>query len=262
MQVINKETSNKYYKEKNWINGFRYEHWYFLEREFNKRFEDKRKDELNILRLNKYLGLPPFNNTSFIAVGDKCKLSDTTYKHECYVFADYLLTCRKYDETTDFKAIYNPFNRDLYDKFIKKFKFNWDNKEFKDFIKEKTKNLNFKCFCTFLIKKFEFNKKIDDLFKNYDKKKDIKTFIEELNKTLEMNDIISDFIYHTIPWSGKGRTFDYGSNKSGELNKNGISEFMIPEGEYLNTKKFTPIFLNKKIISGESFVENTILKNT
>ena len=249
MQVIGSWPSNNYYKDKKWNNAFMGEHWYFLEREFKSRFNVKP----NTLRLNKYLGLPPYHNILF-EVKDKthCKLVDTTYIHKCYVFADYLLTCRKYNNIKTIKEIYNPFDKDINNNLKHNFKWNndkfkWNNDKFKNFIKEKTKDLNFKCFCTFLIKKFEFNKKIDNLFENYEKKKNITEFIKELNETLKSN-IILDFIYHTIPWSGKGRTFDYGSNKLGQLNQEGISEFMIPKGKYLNDEKFTPIFLEERIV--------------
>ena len=44
----------------------------------------------------------------------------------------------------------------------------------------------------------------------------------------------------SIPWSGEGRTLDYGLKKDGNYILNGGAEFYIPSHDYLRYK-FTPI---------------------
>lgn len=72
-------------------------------------------------------------------------------------------------------------------------------------------------------------------------------FKNDLNKLITSY-ALWDLINWSIPWSGKGRTLDYGLNRDGNYILNGGSEFYIPSRDYLNyeftpilTIKFTPI---------------------
>ena len=61
----------------------------------------------------------------------------------------------------------------------------------------------------------------------------------------ELNDLINnygewDLVVWSIPWSGEGRTLDYGIDINNKFIINGGSEFYIPEGIYLKNN-FTPI---------------------
>ena len=64
-------------------------------------------------------------------------------------------------------------------------------------------------------------------------------FKNDLNKLITSY-ALWDLINWSIPWSGKGRTLDYGLNRDGNYILNGGSEFYIPSRDYLNYE-FTPI---------------------
>ena len=64
-------------------------------------------------------------------------------------------------------------------------------------------------------------------------------FKDDLNKLITSY-ALWDLINWSIPWSGEGRTLDYGLNSEGDYILNGGSEFYIPSHDYLN-EKFTPI---------------------
>ena len=61
----------------------------------------------------------------------------------------------------------------------------------------------------------------------------------DLNKLIT-NYALWDLINWSIPWSGEGRTLDYGLDRNGDYILNGGSEFYIPSHDYLKSK-FTPI---------------------
>ena len=113
---------------------------------------------------------------------------------------------------------------------------------------KKYQDVSLKCFCNFLLSKFEFNNKIDKFFNDFDNaKKDTK--LEKMSRTVKLlenvNDIMEnyalwDFIMWSLPWTGNGRTFDYGETAGSK----GGSEFHIPKADEL-ISNFTPILTNK-----------------
>ena len=254
-QKISMKTFNDHYKkysDKNkFFNGNKADHWYLLPREFNERF----KKSPNILRLNKYLGLTPFHDLRFDISDSKensIKIKDGLIGiHECYVFLTYLSSPKK-----NMLPVVKELARNNWE---------WHTSEFYEFLEEKYENKMFKCFCNFLEKRFMFNKKLDDIFEEYNNKNDNNNldeageykyekessnskstdnesrlvFLNKLNDLIE-NYALWDLINWSIPWSGEGRTLDYGLNDKNKYIFNGGSEFYIPSGQYLKSE-FTPI---------------------
>lgn len=259
-QRISKNSFNNYgyqaaFNDNIFYNGKFGEHWYLLPREFNDRFNpvyntnNDTIDMRNIFRLNRYLGLQPFQDIKFSPtdIDGEVKLIDQVYFHEVYVFINYL--CKP---ITNFNDIFDDKEATRINTYLQENKYlikmEANNQKFKESINKKYQDVSLKCFCNFLLSKFEFNNKIDGFFNDFDKaRKDTK--LEKMSRIVKLleniNDIIEnyalwDFIMWSLPWTGNGRTFDYGES----IDSKGGSEFHIPKGEYLNSN-FTPILTNK-----------------
>ena len=100
-QRISKNSFNKYgyqaaFDENIFYDGKFGEHWYLLPREFDSRFQPHTKNDTidmrNIFRLNRYLGLQPFQDIKFSPtdIDGEVKLIDEVYFHEVYIFINYL----------------------------------------------------------------------------------------------------------------------------------------------------------------------------
>ena len=202
----------------------------------------------NIFRLNRYLGLQPFQDIKFSPtdIDGEVKLIDEVYFHEVYVFINYL--CKP---ITKFDDIFHDEEAIKINTYLQKnvlIKMEANNDDFKESIKKKYQDVSLKCFCNFLLSKFEFNNKIDKFFNDFDNaKKDTK--LEKMSRTVKLlenvNDIMEnyalwDFIMWSLPWTGNGRTFDYGETAGSK----GGSEFHIPKADEL-ISNFTPILTNK-----------------
>lgn len=215
-------------EDKIFYNGHQGEHWYLLPREFNERFGG---EDRNIYRLNRFLGFQPFHNMEFQTVAgstDSVQFGSNSDLgiHTCYVFLNYLSTPQQNP---------NPLGiiKDN-DYFV------WNTREYSKYLAEKFENVNLKCFCNYLEKGFEFNNNLNKLFEAFDNNEegmDINKFVERLNNLIN-NYLPWDFIMFTLPWTGQGRTLDWGTTA---INFSGASEFVIPQGKYLKDKEFVPI---------------------
>ena len=83
----------------------------------------------------------------------------------------------------------------------------------------------FKCFCNFLEKKFLFNKRLDNIFKNLNENGKQSDFINELNDLIN-NYGEWDLVVWSIPWSGEGRTLDYGIDINNKLEQQIVAKSM------------------------------------
>ena len=227
MQKMSIKTYNNIYlpfSDGIFFDGKNAEHWYLLPKEYNERFSKKAPD---LFRLNRYLGLSPFHDLEFIIDSEgKIKINDTIGIHYCYVFVNYLSSPKK-----------NMFPTN--DNISKELLWEWHTGKFHEFLEEKYENKMFKCFCNFLEKKLTFNKRLDNIFKEYEGNNNKESFIQELNSLIN-NYGEWDLVVWSIPWSGEGRTLDYGIDIENKFIINGGSEFFIPEGTYLR-HNFTPI---------------------